>query len=344
MMLGNGDTPVEYSHCSHTNTNIVCQQALSCIDDETKLKLRVEQQLDVICSLKCEVMSRDKENETIRSDLVRIGESSSQLTIMLSQEQKARDLLRDRFDTLAGNHNEMIKLMKGYKRESEQLRQSLSSKELESSVTHKQCLETVSRESEEKSVEIQNLQIKIASMEEKNSDLSEQGAELKRTVESLSNSELLLRSELCSAREESDVRVLHCESKAEESNRLKEKVENENIQLKKQLLLVEDERNNMEVRNSQLGEQLSASNVDLERLQIEVRESEEKRRTAENRFKLESEKVTKDLQVSHLREELDEVKQDYSSLESKHQSYKQYANELLEEEKEINNMLKRILS
>ena len=343
-MLGQGDAPVEYSHWSHTSTNMVSRQALACIDDETKLKLRVEQQLDVICSLKCEVTSRDKDNETMRSELEKIEESSSQLNVRLAQEQKAKDILRDRFDTLAANHNEMIELMKGYKRESKQLRQSLSSKELELSLTHKQCLQTADRESEEKSKEIQKLQIQIANLEETNSNLSEQGAELKRTVISLSNSELLLKSELESARKDSDVRALHCENKVDSLNRLKEKTEIENMELKKELKSTEAERNNIELRSRQLEEQLSASNTDLEISRIEVRECDEKRRAAENRFKSEAEKVNRDLQVSHLREELDKVKQEYTSLESKHQSYKQYANELLEEEKEINKKLKRILS
>ena len=320
------------------------RQTLVCIDGETKLKLRVEQQLDVICSLKCEMTSRDKDNEIMKSELEKVEETSSQLNLKLTQEQQARDLLGDRFDILATNHREMIELMRGYKRESEQLRQSLSSKELELTETQKRCLEIADRESEEKSREIQKLQLKLENLEEKNSSLSQQESDLKRSIKSVSNSELLIRSELDSVRRESHVKVLQYENKVDNLVTQKERTDNENIELRKELKSVEADRSSVELRSRQLKQQLTTSNANLEILRNEMRESEEKRKAAENRFKLEEEKVSRDLQVSRLREELGRVTQAYTSLESKHQSHKQYANELLEEEKEINKKLTRLLA
>ena len=320
------------------------RQTLVCIDGETKLKLRVEQQLDVICSLKCEMTSRDKDNEIMKSELEKVEETSSQLNLKLTQEQQARDLLGDRFDILATNHREMIELMRGYKRESEQLRQSLSSKELELTETQKRCLEIADRESEEKSREIQKLQLKLENLEDMNSSLSQQESDLKRSMKSVSNSELLIRSELDSVRRESNVKVLQYENKVDNLVTQKERTDNENIELRKELKSVEAERSSVELRSRQLKQQLTTSNANLEILRNEMRESEEKRKAAENRFKLEEEKVSRDLQVSRLREELGRVTQAYTSLESKHQSHKQYANELLEEEKEINKKLTRLLA
>ncbi|KAI6657620.1 Coiled-coil domain-containing protein 89-like isoform X1 [Oopsacas minuta] len=336
-MLDEGDSPTACNTC----TSLVCKPDR---DNETKLKLRVEQQLDVICSLKCEVNSQEKDNIIMRNDIGKIEESRSQLQIKLAKEQRARDLLNDRFDTLADNHNEMIVIMKEYKRECEELRKTLSSREVESSQSHQLTLQNLSEESDEKSKEIEQLNSKIAVLEEINNNLSQQSSELKKTVYSLSNQEIQLKSELDRVREESDVRVLCCDDKIEEFNKLEEKTENEKNKLKLQLLAAEDSKNSFELYNKELEEKLKVSQIELDNLRGEVRDSDAKRRISENRFQLEAEKVNKDLQVKHLREELDNVQQELSSLTSKHQSYKQYTNELLSQEREINKKLTSILS
>ena len=326
---------------THTCTRLCCEGNT---DSEIKLRLRVEQQLDVICSLKCEVTGKEKDNVSLRNEMEKIEVTSSQLQIRLEEEQKTKDVLKDRFETLASNHNEMIALMKEYKRECGQLRESLSSRDLESNQANELVLRELRIESENKSKEIESLNGRLIALEEVNSNITEREAELKRSLGSLCDKEAKLKTELDRVIAESDAKVLCCEMKIKEINKLKDITDNKNENLKLQFLESEQSRSSTESRNVELEQKLNSSQMEIENLREKVAESDGKRRIAENRFNLEAEKVNKDLQVIHLREELNKVEQDLSSLNSKHQSYKQYTNELLSQEREINRKLSSTLS
>ena len=316
----------------------------SSTDSEAKLRLRVEQQLDVICSLKCEVTGQEKDNVSLRNEMEEVEHTSSQLQIILEKEQKAKDVLTDRFETLASNHNEMIALMKEYKKECEQLRESLSNRDLEANQANELVLQELRMESENKSREIELLNGRLVALEEVNSNVMEREAELKSSITSLCDKEVYLKTELDRVLAEGDAKVLCCENKIREINKVKDTTDDKDENLELQLLKLEQSMSSIESRNVELERELNSSLMEIENLREKVIESDGKRRTAENRFNLETEKVNKDLQVIHLREELNKVEQDLSSLNSKHQSYKQYTNELLSQEREINKKLSATLS
>ena len=325
---------------THTCTRLCHEHGT---DSEAKLRLRIEQQLDVICSLKCEVTGQEKDYASLRNEMEKIDCTSSQLQIRFEEEQKAKDLLNDRFEMLASNHNEMIALMKEYKKECGQLRESLSSRGLESNQANESVLRELKVESGNKSKEIESLNGRLIALEEVNSNITEREAELKISIGSLCDKEVKLKTELDRVKAESDAKVLCCENKIKEINKVKESTENKIENLKLQLLELEQSRSSTESRNVDLEQKLHSSQIEIENLREKLIESDGERRTVENRFKLEAEKVNKDLQVIHLREELNKVEQDLSSLNSRHQSYKQYTNELLSQEREISKKLSATL-
>ena len=334
----------DFSEDGSNNKKTICRHTISHPDEETRLKLRVEQQLDVICSLKCEVNGREKENKTMRTEMEDIEASSSQLQLRLAQELRAKEMLSDRFDTLASNHKEMIGLMKEYKKECVQLKQSLSSKEGESSEIREEMLKYLTDELHKKECEIQQLQGRISSLEETNASLSEETIELKKSVQTITSRESQLVSEMYMVRQDSAARVSLFEEKFEGVNTLLDQNRRDNADLRDKIELMEVEKSGIELNSLKLAEELTSSKIEVERMKVEVRESNERREASERRFKTEADKVSKDIQTAELRRELEETKQEFSSLESRHQSYKQYTSELLEQEKEINRKLRDVLS
>ncbi|KAK3103512.1 hypothetical protein FSP39_019780 [Pinctada imbricata] len=315
-------------------------------DDKTEnamLRSRIDEQSQLIMILKKradEVTSKTSTIERINKELIEFRDNAKE---MLDAEMRKNDMLNQRFDELAHNHEEMIKFKDEYKRSNQELR-------LENSRLREENSKLFSGALLEKDGQIADLWQKLSAAKEQTSAM-----ELKhrQSLQELRSREDGLKQEMKALQDQHKADLKNLQSKLNEAE---ERLKAANYKLQNQI----DSRKNADNESQtkiqtltkekdelldlamQRGKIIQKEQTENKKLQKKIEDMEKAVRNMEDRFEREAAAVNANMLVRKLRDEVEDADTKYKQVVKDFETFKKYSNSLLQKEREINDRLKHL--
>lgn len=311
--------------------------------ENAMLRSRIDEQCQLIMILKQradDVQGKTSTLERINKELIEFRGNAQE---MLNAEIRKNTLLEKRFDELASNHQEMIKIKDEYKRSNQDLR-------LENSRLRDENARLFSGAIVEKDQLIADLEKKLASMKEQNSsqelrqrqniqDLRAKEQELQREVDRLQEQYRTDLKALTSKLQDTEERLKGANYKLQNQMEDKRSADLESQTKLQSLVKEKDELLDLAM---QRGKIIQKEQTENKRLQKKVEEMEKSVRSMEDKFEREAATVNSNLQVRKLRDELSSAETRCQEVMRDFEAFKKYSNTLLQKEKEINERLRHL--
>lgn len=311
--------------------------------ENAMLRSRIDEQCQLIMILKQradDVQGKTSTLERINKELIEFRGNAQE---MLNAEIRKNTLLEKRFDELASNHQEMIKIKDEYKRSNQDLR-------LENSRLRDENARLFSGAIVEKDQLIADLEKKLASMKEQNSsqelrqrqsiqDLRAKEQELQREVDRLQEQYRTDLKALTSKLQDTEERLKGANYKLQ--NQMDDK-RSADLESQTKLQALVKEKDELLDLAMQRGKIIQKEQTENKRLQKKVEEMEKSVRSMEDKFEREAATVNSNLQVRKLRDELSSAETRCQEVMRDFEAFKKYSNTLLQKEKEINERLRHL--
>ncbi|XP_048756997.1 coiled-coil domain-containing protein 89-like [Ostrea edulis] len=311
--------------------------------ENAMLRSRIDEQCQLIMILKQradDVQGKSSTLERINKELIEFRGNAQE---MLNAEIRKNTLLEKRFDELASNHQEMIKIKDEYKRSNQDLRQ-------ENSRLRDENARLFSGAITEKDQQIADLEKRLAGLKEQSSsqeirqrqsiqDLKVQEQELQRKVETLQEQYKTDVKNLNSKLQEAEERLKGANYKLQNQLDNKRSADQESQTKIQSLTKEKDELLDLAMQRGKIIQKEQSEN---KKLQKKMEEMEKSIRSMEDKFEREAATVNANLQVRKLRDELSSTEARCKEVMRDFETFKKYSNTLLQKEKEINERLRHL--
>lgn len=328
-------------------TNLGKLKALSEDDklENTKLRSRIDEQCQLIMVLKQRADDGTIKIQTLDRINKELSDFRDRAETMLKNELQKYNLLDGRFNQLAANHEEMIRIKDEYKRANKELLD-------ENAALRDENRRLFSKNLAEKDDLIFQLEKKCVSAQDQHALLEQK---LRQFQIETRGKEDTLRKQV------SELQALHEEDLKTAQRQI---VELEALlkDTEKQLKLQLENKYHLEGEVSSKIQQASKDKEDLLKLVMErgklVQKEQEENKTLkrkmeemqkavsemEDRFKREAEAVNTNVRVRRLTEDLSNADTKYSQMVKEFDAFKKHSNDLLKREKELNDRLRALYS
>lgn len=315
-------------------------------DDKTEnalLRSRIDEQSQLIMILKQradDVSRKSQTLEKINKEMIEFRENAKE---MLDGEIRKFNMLNSRFDDLASNHQELIKIKDEYKRSNQELR-------LENSKLREENERLFSGAITEKDKQIADLDKKLISSKEQFSLLEQKHRQLQQEMKTKEEG---LRNEIRTLQENYKTEVKMLQSKLQDTE---ERLKGANYKLQSQI----DGRKSLDAESQNKIQQLTKEKDELldlamqrgkivqreqtenKKLQKKIEEMEQSVRSMEEKFEREAAAVNSNLQVRRLREEAALADQKCTEVIKEFEAYKKHSQALIQREKDLNERLRHL--
>lgn len=315
-------------------------------DDKTEnalLRSRIDEQSQLIMILKQradDVSRKSQTLEKINKEMIEFRENAKE---MLDGEIRKFNMLNSRFDDLASNHQELIKIKDEYKRSNQELR-------LENSKLREENERLFSGAITEKDKQIADLDKKLTSSKEQFSLLEQKHRQLQQEIKTKEEG---LRNEIRTLQENYKTEVKMLQSKLQDTE---ERLKGANYKLQSQI----DGRKSLDAESQNKIQQLTKEKDELldlamqrgkivqreqtenKKLQKKIEEMEQSVRSMEEKFEREAAAVNSNLQVRRLREEAALADQKCTEVIKEFEAYKKHSQALIQREKDLNERLRHL--
>ncbi|BFZ01871.1 hypothetical protein BsWGS_04910 [Bradybaena similaris] len=313
------------------------------INENTKLRSRIDEQCKLIMILKQRADDGASRICTLEKINEECMEFRNQVSAMLQTELHKYKILEGRFNNLASNHEEIIRIKDEYKCINQELRERNAVLKEEND---RQFSKTVA----EKNNLILDLEKKCASLLERWSAVEHK---LRQSQTEWQSKENELRKQIIELQTNHSQQVKNLLTHQQNTE---EKLKGAEYRLQQQL----DCRHFMEQETSQKLHKLNKEKEELltlvmQRGKLVHKEQNENKllkqkidklesivKNLENKFICEAEAVNVNLRVKCLTEELQEANDKYSQLVKESEAFKKHSNDLLKKEKELNDRLRQL--
>ncbi|XP_069110635.1 coiled-coil domain-containing protein 89-like isoform X2 [Argopecten irradians] len=316
-------------------------------DDKTEkamLRSRIDEQSQLIMILKQradEVANKTKSVDRINDELISFRDHAKE---MLDGEIRKYNILNARFDDLASNHQEMIKIKDEYKRSNKDLRE-------ENAHLRNENTRIFSGAIAKKDEQIRELENKLGSLKEQCNTLEHRN---RHNAQEFRMKEEALQGDIRTLQEQFKKEVKSLQSKLQEAE---ERLKSANYKLQTQA----DNKKSMDAEAQQKIQQLTKEKDELldlamqrgkivhkeqtenKKLQQRIGEMEKAVRNMEEKFEREAAAVNSNLQVRRLREDLEDSSSRNKEIQSEFDAYKKHTNSLLQRERDINEKLRNMV-
>lgn len=328
-------------------TNLGKLKALSEDDklENTKLRSRIDEQCQLIMVLKQRADDGTIKIQTLDRINKELSDFRDRAETMLKNELQKYNLLDGRFNQLAANHEEMIRIKDEYKRANKELLD-------ENAALRDENRRLFSKNLAEKDDLIFQLEKKCVSAQDQHALLEQK---LRQFQIETRGKEDTLRKQV------SELQALHEEDLKTAQRQI---VELEALlkDTEKQLKLQLENKYHLEGEVSSKIQQASKEKEDLLKLVMErgklVQKEQEENKTLkrkmeemqkavsemEDRFNREAEAVNTNVRVRRLTEDLSNADTKYSQMVKEFDAFKKHSNDLLKREKELNDRLRALYS
>ncbi|XP_022306784.1 coiled-coil domain-containing protein 89-like isoform X2 [Crassostrea virginica] len=311
--------------------------------ENAMLRSRIDEQCQLIMILKQradDVQGKTSTLERINKELIDFRSNAQE---MLNAEIRKNTLLEKRFDELASNHQEMIKIKDEYKRSNQDLR-------TENSRLRDENARLFSGAIVEKDQQIADLEKKLASLKEQSSsqdlrqrqslqDLKAREQELQQEIEKLQGQYKRDLKTLQSKLQDTEERLKGANYKLQNQMDDKKSADLESQTRIQSLVKEKDELLDLAMTRGKI---IQKEQTENKKLQKRVEEMERAVRGMEDKFEREAATVNANLQVRKLRDELSSAETRCKDAIRDFEAFKKYSNTLLQKEKEINERLRHL--
>ncbi|XP_033761340.1 coiled-coil domain-containing protein 89-like [Pecten maximus] len=316
-------------------------------DDKTEkamLRSRIDEQSQLIMILKQradEVANKTKSVDRINEELIGFRDSAKD---MLDGETRKYNILNARFDDLASNHQEMIKIKDEYKRANRDLREENSRLRDENARIFSGAIAEKEEQISELEKKLGNLKDQCSTLEHRNRHNAQ---EFRMKEEALQGDIRALQDQykkdmksLQAKLQEAEERLKSANYKLQTQTDSKKSMDAE-TQLKIQQLTKEkDELLDLAM---QRGKIVHKEQTENKKLQQRIGEMEKAVRNMEEKFEREAAAVNSNLQVRRLRDDLEDSSVRNKEIQSEFNAYKKHTNALLQRERDINEKLRNMV-
>ncbi|VDI39834.1 coiled-coil domain-containing protein 89-like [Mytilus galloprovincialis] len=315
-------------------------------DDKTEtamLRSRIDEQSQLIMILKQRADDVSRKSQTldkINKEMMDFRENAQE---MLDGEIRKYNILNARFDDLASNHQELIKIKDEYKRSNQELR-------IENSRLREENERIFSGAVMEKDKQIAEMDRKLSSFKEQYTMLEQKHRQLQQDMKGKEDG---LRNEIKTVQENYRTEVKMLQSKLQDSE---ERLKGANYKLQNQI----EGRKSLDVESQQRIQQLTKEKDELldlamqrgkivqreqtenKKLQRRIEDMEKAVQTMEEKFEREATAVNANLQVRRLREEASDAGHKYTEVVKEFEAYRKHSQTLLQREKDLNERLRHL--
>ncbi|XP_063421516.1 coiled-coil domain-containing protein 89-like isoform X2 [Mytilus trossulus] len=315
-------------------------------DDKTEtamLRSRIDEQSQLIMILKQRADDVSRKSQTldkINKEMMDFRENAQE---MLDGEIRKYNILNARFDDLASNHQELIKIKDEYKRSNQELR-------IENSRLREENERIFSGAVLEKDKQIAEMERKLSSFKEQYNMLEQKHRQLQQDMKGKEDG---LRNEIKTVNENYRTEVKMLQSKLQDSE---ERLKGANYKLQNQI----EGRKSLDVESQHRIQQLTKEKDELldlamqrgkivqreqtenKKLQKRIEDMEKAVQTMEEKFEREATAVNANLQVRRLREEASDAGHKYTEVVKEFEAYRKHSQTLLQREKDLNERLRHL--
>ncbi|XP_052096020.1 coiled-coil domain-containing protein 89-like [Mytilus californianus] len=315
-------------------------------DDKTEtamLRSRIDEQSQLIMILKQRADDVSRKSQTldkINKEMMDFRENAQE---MLDGEIRKYNILNARFDDLASNHQELIKIKDEYKRSNQELR-------IENSRLREENERIFSGAILEKDKQIAEMDRKLSSFKEQYNMLEQKHRQLQQDMKGKEDG---LRNEIKTVQENYRTEVKMLQSKLQDSE---ERLKGANYKLQNQI----EGRKSLDVESQHRIQQLTKEKDELldlamqrgkivqreqtenKKLQRRIEDMEKAVQTMEEKFEREATAVNANLQVRRLREEASDAGHKYTEVVKEFEAYRKHSQTLLQREKDLNERLRHL--
>ncbi|XP_038044637.1 coiled-coil domain-containing protein 89-like [Patiria miniata] len=306
-------------------------------DDKTEaamLRARIDEQSQLICILKQradESLARSQTLERVNRDLEMFRDNAQEI---IETEVKKSGLLERRFNELAENHEEMIRIKDDYKHKNEELRAENSRLRDENSRLFSAALV-------EKDGKIDSLQKQVTSLKEQCKELNQFVSRLQTEYHEKSQAMEGRIKHLEKQLNDTHKKLKGAQSQLQQqSDNLKNSDANHSLKLEK-LAKEKDEMLELAMHRGKL---IQDKQREIKDLQSKVAEAEREVSRMEDKFEREAAMVSTNLQVIRLKGEKDEAQHTLKQINMEYEAYKKHSSSLLAKERSLNAQLRNLVS
>ncbi|XP_005090482.1 coiled-coil domain-containing protein 89 [Aplysia californica] len=317
-------------------------------DDKTenaKLRSRIDEQCQLIMILKKKADEGTMKIQTLERINKELLDFRDQADSMLKTEIKKYNILDGRFNNLASNHEEMIRIKDDYKRVNQDLREENARLKDENG-------KLFSKTVIEKDHQIQELDKKCAGLHEQCSALEQKlrqqqvewrGKEdaLRKQISEMHSSNTQQARDLLKRLQDTEEKLKGTEHKLQVQLESKQKLEGESSEKFQQLQKEKAELLSLVMQRGKLVQKEQENNKDLQK---KIAEMEKAVHNMENKFEREADAVNSNLRVRKLTDALEDSDSKYSQMVKEFEAFKKHSNDLLKKEKDLNERLRHLYS
>ncbi|EDO43644.1 predicted protein [Nematostella vectensis] len=283
------------------------------ISENSMLRSRIDQQAELICILKQRADECTKKSIGFEKENKEIKAVREELLESIHTERKKHALLKQRFDVLNANHQEMISIKDSYKTQNKKLRSENEKLVHENEVLFAEKVKERDQEIERLREESKQLQA--------NCSLAGQRLEQERVHHEACD---FIGKESETAGQLESVKHQLSMQRDQATAALKERDEFAQLAVDRGKALKEKQQENV---------QLSAS----------LEEAEKTLREMEDKFASELHAMSSNAQVQRMKKQVDEMERMYHAQQKGYQAYKKHTSALLEKEKRLNDKLRSLI-
>ncbi|CAH1789596.1 unnamed protein product [Owenia fusiformis] len=335
---------VEHSHdgVSTMEGNLSKLRSLSKEDKSEMglLRSRIDEQSQLIMILKQRADEHLLKAKTLEKCNIELEAFRENAQHQLDQEFRKFNMLNDRFDDLASNHQELIKFKDEYKKQNEFLRQENARLIDENSRLFSDAINDRDNKIKELEKKISHSTEQFTHMEAKNKYLEQQ---LKQGEDQFKVSEQKLKNEiktLLSKLQESEERLKGANAKLKSNAELQQ---NADVESQSQHAKLKKEKDELLELAMQRGKLIQEKQTENKILQKQIESMEKQVQDMEAKFEKEAAMVNANMQVRKLRQDYEIANHKYSEQSKEFEAYKKHTQNLLQKEKDLNAKLRHLV-
>ncbi|XP_032241094.2 coiled-coil domain-containing protein 89 [Nematostella vectensis] len=303
------------------------------ISENSMLRSRIDQQAELICILKQRADECTKKSIGFEKENKEIKAVREELLESIHTESKKHALLKQRFDVLNANHQEMISIKDSYKTQNVKLRSENEKLVHENEVLFAEKVKERDQEIERLREESKQLQANCSLAEQRVIE-AEEKLEQERVHHEAVVSKLqdkLTYFEKCAAGKESET-----------AGQL-ESVKHQLSMQRDQATAALKERDEFAQLAVDRGKALKEKQQENAQLSASLEEAEKTLREMEDKFASELHAMSSNAQVQRMKKQVDEMERMYHAQQKEYQAYKKHTSALLEKEKRLNDKLRGLI-
>jgi len=300
------------------------------LDPEAKMKSRIDEQSELICILKKRADQLLRESKSAENRVRLMERTNADLVKQIRAEKERVKMLEDRFNELAGNHQDMIKFKDMHKKTAVDLRDENDLLREQNASLMGPLIKAKNEEIENWKNENENLFAKIAKLERNNTELSEEVVILKEsdTQKSIKIDSLLTEID--------EIKVGQMSSDFEKSSKITKLEE----KLKINQTHFDNERSRLRSDAEQNSILVVSKDDELSKVKLEMTALNKKLLSIETEWNQAKSKLARDAAYKQLLEENNALQARLDEKERTFEAFTKHSRELIEKEKFLNKRLR----